>query len=105
MENTIVSIISVVAAAGILAGIGYFKMKGNVKEWLLWAVTQAESYLGSGTGALKLRYVYDLAVERFPTIKYLVPFAVFSAWVDEALKIMREQIENNEAIANFALNR
>ena len=97
----IMSIICTVGAFLLLLLIGYLRMRGNVNEWLLWAVTQAEQYLGSGTGALKLRYVYDLAVEAFPPIKYLVPFAVFSTWVDEALELMREQIKNNPHIKNF----
>ena len=96
----IMSIICTVGALLLLLLIGYLRMRGNVKEWLLWAVTQAEQYLGSGTGALKLRYVYDLAVEAFPPIN-LVPFAVFSTWVDEALELMREQIKNNPHIKNF----
>ena len=99
--NQIVTIICTVSAFLLLLLIGYLRMGGNVKEWLLWAVTQAEQYLGSGTGVLKLRYVYDLAVEAFPPIKYLVPFAVFSTWVDEALELMREQIKNNPHIKNF----
>lgn len=99
--NQIVTIICTVSAFLLLLLIGYLRMRGNVKEWLLWAVTQAEQYLGSGTGVLKLRYVYDLAVEAFPPIKYLVPFAVFSTWVDEALELMREQIKNNPHIKNF----
>lgn len=99
--NQIVTIICTVGAFALLLLIGYFRMKGNVKEWLLWAVTQAEQFLGSGTGALKLRYVYDLAVEAFPPIKYIVPFSVFSLWVDEALELMREQIKNNPNIKNF----
>ena len=99
--NQIVTIICTVGAFLLLLLIGYLRMRGNVKEWLLLAVTQAEQYLGSGTGALKLRYVYDLAVEAFPPIKYLVPFAVFSTWVDEALELMREQIKNNPHIKNF----
>lgn len=75
--------------------------KGGVKEWLKWAVTEAESYLGGGTGQLKLRYVYDLAVKQFPIIKYIIPFSVFSAWVDEALVWMRQQIDSNAKIAEY----
>ena len=37
----------------------------SIKEWLLWAVTEAEKNLGSGTGQLKLRYVYNMFIERF----------------------------------------
>ena len=79
-----------------------FMLRGNVKEWLLWAVTDAEKFLGSGTGKLKLRYVYDKFCEKFPVAKYVLPFSVFSAWVDEALVLMRKEIEQNPNIAAFA---
>lgn len=94
--------IYIVAALALLCGIVAYRFKANVKEWLLWAVTEAENYLGSGTGKLKLRYVYDQCVERFPAVKYLLPFSVFSKWVDEALVLMRDEIEKNPHIAAFA---
>ena len=37
----------------------------NLKEWLKWAVTQAEKELGSGTGQLKLR----MAVGEFDAVQ------------------------------------
>lgn len=67
----------------------------SVKEWLLYAVSMAEKDLGSGTGKLKLKYVYDSFVVTYPIISKLIPFNVFSLWVDEALKTMREIIETN----------
>lgn len=94
--------IYIILAAILLAVLLFLRLKGNVKEWLLWAVTEAENYLGSGTGKLKLRYVYDQCVERFPAVKYLLPFSVFSKWVDEALVLMRDEIEKNPHIAAFA---
>ena len=69
------------------------------KNWLVWAVAEAEAVLGSKTGQLKLRYVYDLAVARFPIAAKLIPFTVFSKMVDTALDIMRDMIENNINIA------
>ena len=45
--------------------------------------------------------VYDLAVQQFPIIKYIIPFSVFSAWVDEALVWMRQQIDANAKIAEY----
>lgn len=69
--------------------------KKSVKEWLLYAVSMAEKDLGSGTGKLKLKYVYDSFVVTYPIISKLIPFNVFSLWVDEALKTMREIIETN----------
>lgn len=93
--------IYIIMAAILLAVLLFLRFKANVKEWLLWAVTEAENYLGSGTGQLKLRYVYDQCVERFPAVKYLLPFSVFSKWVDEALIEMRKQIANNKNIAAY----
>ena len=72
-----------------------------VKECLKWAVVQAEKTLGGGTGQLKLREVYNLAIQQFPWLVTLVTFEVFAGWVDEALDWMREQIEKNKAINNY----
>lgn len=77
----------------------------NIKQWLKLAVVEAEKALGSGTGQLKLRYVYDLAVKQFPWIVTLVTFEVFSGWVDEALDWMREQLKQNSAIEGYTMNR
>lgn len=41
-------------------------------------------------GTVKLRSVYDLFVARFPWVVKVIPFAVFSGRVDEALEKMRE---------------
>lgn len=73
----------------------------NVKEWLKLAVIEAEKALGGGTGVLKLRYVYDLAVAQFPWLVSLVSFAVFSSWVDEALEWMKQQLEQNKNINTY----
>ena len=73
----------------------------NVKEWLKWAVSEAEKELGTGTGQLKLRKVYDLAVQQFPWIVSFVPFNTFSAWVDEALIWMDEQLSKNARISEY----
>ena len=70
------------------------------KEWLVWAVTEAEKTFGSGTGQLKLRYAYELAIKRFPNMAKFIPFSLFMKLVDEALVIMRKMIENNGKIAN-----
>lgn len=73
----------------------------KVREWLLWAVTQAEKELGSGTGQLKLRSVYDAFVARFGWLAKIIPFSVFSALVDDALEEMREMLEKNENVAAY----
>lgn len=70
----------------------------NLKEWLKWAVVQAEKELGSGTGALKLRMVYDMAIQKYPWLINYITFERFSTWVDEALDWMRKQLETNVSI-------
>ena len=70
------------------------------KNWLVWAVSEAESVFGSNTGKLKLRYAYELAVARFPMVAKIIPFALFSKMVDDALDVMRDMIENNKNIAD-----
>ena len=74
------------------------------KNWLVWAVSEAEQALGSGTGQLKLRYVYDAAIMRFPIVAKIIPFKLFSRMVDAALDIMNEMITNNTSIAEAITN-
>lgn len=76
----------------------------KIKEWLLYAVTEAEKELGGGTGQLKLRQVYDLFVQRFPAVAAVISFDTFSLWVDEALEQMREMLTKNENVAAYVEN-
>ena len=69
----------------------------NIKEWLLFAVTEAETALGEKTGKLKLRMVYDMAINKFEWLAF-VSFDTFSGWVDEALDKMRNMISTNEHV-------
>lgn len=89
------------AAVVTFAGLPTEAQLAKVKEWLLWAVTEAEKDLGGGTGKLKLRQVYDLFVTRFPWLAKLVSFELFSDMVDEALEQMREMLDTNEAVKAF----
>ena len=70
-----------------------------VRNWLVWAVTEAEEALGEGTGPAKLRYVYDLMAQRLPWATLIIPFETFKVMVDEALVIMRKMLQTNPAIA------
>lgn len=79
----------------------YGCMTGKVKEWLKYAVIEAEKYLGSGTGQLKLRAVYDMFVEAYPIFSKILPFSIFSRMVDDALEWMRIQLENNVNIKYY----
>lgn len=73
----------------------------KVREWLLYAVVMAEKDLGAGTGQIKLRYVYDLFLERFPNLILWIPFETFSKMVDEALEKMKHLLETNKDIEFF----
>lgn len=101
-----------IVAAGAVIGTAVFAVRkflglpteqkiANFQEWLKWAVAEAERQLGSGTGQLKLRLVYDMAVEKFPWITKIVTFEEFSMWVDEALIWLDKQLESNKAVINM----
>lgn len=79
----------------------YIIFVGKVEEWLKWAVTEAEKYLKSGTGQLKLRKVYDMLITQFPVFSKILPFWLFSNLVDNALKWLDEQLEKNPNIAKY----
>ena len=77
------------------------KQLEKVKQWLLIAVTEAETALGAGTGRLKLSYVYDLFVTKFPWLAKIIPFETFSNLVDEVLEDMRKLIEANPNVNEY----
>lgn len=101
----IVGAAAVVAAVAVavyrFAGLPTDKQLAKVREWLLWAVTEAEKDLGGGTGKLKLRQVYDLFVTRFPWLARAVSFELFSELVDDALEEMREMLATNTAVIGY----
>lgn len=68
------------------------------KNWLVYAVSESEKVFGGGTGKLKLRYAYDLAIKTFPVIAKFISWQRFSKCVDEALEIMRDMIKHNKNI-------
>lgn len=74
------------------------KQLESIKEWLLWATTEAEKRFGSGTGKLRLRYVYDLFAETFPWLAKIVSFETFSKLVDSALGDMNNLLASNNAV-------
>lgn len=71
------------------------------KTWLLYAVIEAERIYKSGTGTLKLHYVYTLFVDKFKPLAAIVPFEVFARWVDEVLVEMRRILETNRDIEAY----
>ena len=105
--NVQIIVALVIVAIALVCGIIWFvklpkdKKIANIKEWLKFAVVDAEKELGSGTGQLKLRMVYNMAVKQFPFIVQLIPFDTFSGWVDEALDWMRDQLAENKVTQNY----
>lgn len=110
MNNWLTIILSIAALAVFVVKVVQFvrspsdKQIENLKEWLKLAVTEAEAALGSGTGQLKLRDVYDMAVEKFPWVGEFVTFETFSTWVDEALEWMNNQLESNENVKAYVVD-
>lgn len=110
MNNWLTIILSIAALAVFVVKVVQFvrapsdKQIENLKEWLKLAVTEAEAALGSGTGQLKLRDVYDMAVEKFPWVGEFITFETFSTWVDEALKWMNNQLESNENVKAYVVD-
>ncbi len=75
----------------------------SFRNWLVYAVSEAEKCLGAKTGRLKIRYAYDLALKKFPTFTKVIPWRVFSWLIDKALVIMRDML-NNKEIAGYIEN-
>lgn len=94
-----------------LLGIGAFafwfykleksKQLEMIRQWLLLAVIEAEKQLGGGTGAVKLRFVYDKFIERFKFMSKIITFEQFSSLVDEALEVMKLMIQQNQNVAAY----
>lgn len=76
----------------------------KVKEWLLYAVAQAEKELGGGTGQLKLRYVYDLFIQAFPIFSKFISFNHFSDLVDIVLETFNHILNTNKQINTYVYN-
>ena len=104
----IVALIAFIAATAVYI-VDFKRLPKNeqlakVKEWMLYAVTMAEKELGSGTGKLKLRYVYDLFLTKFSWLAKVISFEQFSELVDEALEEMKLLLNTNEQIAAIVEN-
>ena len=102
--TAVVMVVMAVVLVGSFVKLPTKEQIAKIKEWLLYAVTEAEKELGGGTGQLKLRQVYDLFVQRFPAVAAVISFDTFSSWVDEALEQMREMLAKNENVAAYVEN-
>lgn len=108
IANNWLYIIIIVAIVVVIIRLTYMFIKdpssvdlSKVQEWLLWAVMQAEKQLGGGTGQLKLRYVYDMFIARFPAVSKLLTFEAFSIMVDMALAKLNELLSNNKKVQQY----
>lgn len=103
--DTIVGIVALICS--ILFAIYNFVKLGKesqvtkIKEWLLFAVVEAEKKLGEGTGQIKLRYVYDMFVTKFKFVQLVVTFDEFSDMVDDSLDIMRGMLTTNNKVKEY----
>ena len=110
VNNWAIIIVVVIGLSAIVTtAVHFFNKNKNeqiekVREWILYAVTIAEKELGSGTGRLKLRYVYDMFVVKFPWLARIISFECISALVDEALKEMNDLLATNSAVKNYVNN-
>ena len=101
----IVGLIAIVAL--IVARVkGFIKLPTDkqierVKEWLKYAVTEAEKELGTGTGQAKLRLVFDMFIQRFPIFSKFITFQTFSDWVDIALEWLNKQLSENKNLVQY----
>lgn len=73
----------------------------RIRGWLLQAVILAEKEFGSGTGSLKLSTVYAEFCKQLPWIAQVVPFELFSLYVDDALEEMKNMLKSNKKLAEF----
>ncbi len=106
VDNWYYIIVAIILAGGIAAfiirfsGLTKAERYERIQGWLLQAVLLAEREFGSKTGKLKLSFVYDKFCEQLPWLARVIPFTLFSAYVDDALELMRSLIASNSAIAS-----
>lgn len=93
----IVGLVLILAAVVVIA----IRERKNLKSWLVFAVASAEKALGSGTGELKLRQVYDQFLDKFPVLSKFISFEMFSGLVDKALESLEDMLNTNEAVNTY----
>jgi hypothetical protein len=93
----IVGLVLILAAIVVIA----IRERKNLKSWLVFAVAAAEKALGSGTGELKLRQVYDQFLDKFPVLSKFMSFEMFSGLVDKALESLEDMLNTNEAVNTY----
>jgi hypothetical protein len=103
-NNYVLVIGLIIIAIGAVITAYKFTQKSNeqkvaaIREWLKYAVTVTEKALGEKTGKLKLQMAWSMATAQFPFITKVMTFDQFAEFVDEALKWMNKQLEDNPNI-------
>ena len=103
---------SLLVVAGCIAGLFFFYTKkfanlptseqlDTVRQYLLFAVIEAERIYQGGTGSLKLHATYASFCEVFPALVDVISFELFSKLVDDALVEMRKILETNKDIEAY----
>lgn len=107
LENIglIIGLIGLITVVGLsiyeFVKLGKEKQLKIAKEWLLYMVIEAEKQLGEGTGAIKLRFVYDMFTNKFKFLSMLISFEQFSSMVDDVLDRMRLMLASNEQLKSY----
>lgn len=104
--NTTILLIIIAIAAGAVLGFTITKFAKMptpekitiIKNWLLYAVAEAEKDLGSGTGKLKLAQVYNKFVSECPQLAAIITYQKFTSLVDEVLADFKNILNSNKAI-------
>ena len=60
----------------------YFIITGKqgIIQALVYMTGKAEKELGSKTGQMKLRLVYNMFVEKYPVLSKIIPFRIYFEW-------------------------
>lgn len=95
--------IDYIAIAIVLVGVTILSIQHpkKAKQWLLWAVIEAEKELGHNTGKLKLRKVYERFISCFPKLAFFVTFNKFEKWADEAVDEMKQLLKENKEVRSI----
>jgi hypothetical protein len=108
MSDIVLSILGIIILAGFIGLCLYSFLKAGkarqieiILEWLLLAVIRAEKELGACTGQVKLRFVYDLFIDKFKVVSFFITFSQFSLLVDQALETMRTMISSNKQVEEY----
>lgn len=90
-------VMAILLVAVVILSVRFFTQpKGERKKelvrWLGRIVILAEAKYGSKKGQLKLAYVYDTFLKKYPALAFFITKKQFEKLVDEALEMTKETI-------------